>query len=348
MLSSRMSRSELSSHGPAAIIPRATVSLRLVGKEHVAGDLLLDESGVRLVVVERLDQVIAVGPGVAPDAVLVVAVRLGEVDQVHPVPRPALAVMRAGQQAIDQPLVGVGGVVDKKARTSSGSGGRPIRSKESRLIKVLRSASGGLETILAQLGDDEIVDRRPGPASIGLRGSGNLGARDRLEGPPRAFLFPGGLALVGCRRALPREVSRIRRTHLHPAAKIDDHRGGQLLLGGHFGEVFGVSEGAKDQAFLGLAGNHGRACLPSLTHRLARVKPQSALDLLRGSGVAGVAFLDENRTNPGLEETCAGRLSGHDHGSQGEQRSQSDRGLQPETLSSRPSKPQAWFSSIDA
>ena len=42
------------------------------------------------------------------------AVRLGEVDNVHPVPGPALAIARAGQEAIDQPLIGVvAGVVQK-------------------------------------------------------------------------------------------------------------------------------------------------------------------------------------------------------------------------------------------
>ena len=49
-----------------------------------------------------------------PDAILVVAMRLGEVDQVDPVSRPPLAMVRAGQQAIDQPLVGIGGIVTQE------------------------------------------------------------------------------------------------------------------------------------------------------------------------------------------------------------------------------------------
>ena len=114
MLSSRMSRSELSSQGPAARKPRRDGRSRLVGEQDVGGDLLLDEPGVGLVGVERLDQVVAIGPGVGPDPVLVVAVGLGEMGQVHPVPRPPLAVVGAGEQPVDEPFVGVGGGVGQE------------------------------------------------------------------------------------------------------------------------------------------------------------------------------------------------------------------------------------------
>ncbi len=77
-----------------------------VGLEHVAGQLFLDELPIRPVLVERADQIIAIGPGIGPRLVLVVAVRLAVVHDVHPVPRPPLAVMRRGQQPIDQLFVG--------------------------------------------------------------------------------------------------------------------------------------------------------------------------------------------------------------------------------------------------
>ena len=118
-------------------------AVRRAGEEHVAGDLLLHEPRVRLVGVEGADDVIAVGPGVGPRLVLVVAVRLAEVDDIEPVPRPALAVVRA-RRAVDRPASRKrpGELSATKASTSSGVGGRPIRSKYSRRISVRRSASG--------------------------------------------------------------------------------------------------------------------------------------------------------------------------------------------------------------
>ena len=101
--------------------PQGHDPARFAGKEDVGGHLLLDEPGERPVLVEGLDEVIAVGPGISPDAVLVVAMGLGEMDQVHPVPGPALAVMGAGQQAIDQPLVGIGRAVGEEGRDLLGS-----------------------------------------------------------------------------------------------------------------------------------------------------------------------------------------------------------------------------------
>ena len=79
-----------------------------IGKEHVAGDLLLDEPGVGLVGVERTDHIIAIGPGIGPGLVLVVAVRVAVVDDVEPVPGPAFTVSGRGQQPVDEFLVGRG------------------------------------------------------------------------------------------------------------------------------------------------------------------------------------------------------------------------------------------------
>ena len=65
--------------------------LRIVGKQHVPRDLFLHEPAIRLVGVQRLDQVVAIRPGMLANPVLIVAMRLGEVGGVEPVPGPALA-----------------------------------------------------------------------------------------------------------------------------------------------------------------------------------------------------------------------------------------------------------------
>ena len=79
--------------------------LRIVREEHVACDLFLHELRVGLVGVEGGDEVITIWPGVGADAILVVAVRFCEVNCVHPMPRPALAVTRCREQAVHDTLV---------------------------------------------------------------------------------------------------------------------------------------------------------------------------------------------------------------------------------------------------
>ena len=100
-------------------------------RQLVAGKLLADELVVRLVVVERADDVVAVPPGVWLRPVALEAVGLGVADQVEPVPRPALAVVRRGEQAIDDLFVGVGRLrrrrSDRPLRASAA--GRSDRSR---------------------------------------------------------------------------------------------------------------------------------------------------------------------------------------------------------------------------
>ena len=115
-------------------------SRRGVG-EQVAGDLLDGELVERQVVVHRRDHPVAPGPHRARGVGLV-AVGVGVAGGVEPVERHALAVARRGQQAIHDLLVGVGRLSARKASTSAGVGGRPVRSSVTRRISVRWSASG--------------------------------------------------------------------------------------------------------------------------------------------------------------------------------------------------------------
>ena len=72
------------------------------GEKRVASDLLLHETRVRFVFVEGANDVVAVRPCVRALLVLVVAVRVAVVDDIEPVPRPALAVARAGEELVHQ------------------------------------------------------------------------------------------------------------------------------------------------------------------------------------------------------------------------------------------------------
>ncbi len=86
----------------------------VIGGGLVAGELLADETIVRLVAIEGMDDVIAITPGVRPIFVQAKTVRLGIAGQVEPVPAPAFAVARAGKQTVHQPVVGIGSSVGEK------------------------------------------------------------------------------------------------------------------------------------------------------------------------------------------------------------------------------------------
>jgi len=62
------------------------------GEQRVTRDLLLDEARVGFVFVQRADDVVAVRPGVRPWLVFVVAVGVGVMDDIQPMPRPVLSV----------------------------------------------------------------------------------------------------------------------------------------------------------------------------------------------------------------------------------------------------------------
>ena len=79
--------------------------------EFVAGDLLADELVEGFVGVEGLDDVIAVAPGVGLDAVALEGVGFCESDDVEPVAAPFFAVLRRGEEAVDDAFEGVGGIV---------------------------------------------------------------------------------------------------------------------------------------------------------------------------------------------------------------------------------------------
>ena len=114
-----------------------------------------------------VDQVVAIGPGIGPDPILVVAMSLGEMNQIHPVPRPALAIMRTGEQAIDQPFIGVGRSI---ARGTGDLLGSRRQADQVEREPADQGAAVGLgrrlEILFLELGEDEGVDRVPGPCGI--------------------------------------------------------------------------------------------------------------------------------------------------------------------------------------
>ena len=80
--------------------------VRVLRVNLVARQLLAYEQVVRLVVVESLDHVIAVAPHRRPIEIALVSARVGIVRQIEPMTPPALAVVRRGQQLVDELIPG--------------------------------------------------------------------------------------------------------------------------------------------------------------------------------------------------------------------------------------------------
>ena len=111
-------------------------------RHQVAGQLLARELVERLVVAERAQHVVAIGPG-GEGVVAVEAAGVGVAHDVEPVHGLLLGVARRGQQAVDQLLVGVRRRVFQEGVDLFGRwAASPVRSSETRRISVRRSASG--------------------------------------------------------------------------------------------------------------------------------------------------------------------------------------------------------------
>ncbi len=89
--------------GAQAQEPRGDHRLVGLGRDFIARQLLFHKSVIRLVGVERVDEVIAVAIHLGAVHIELVAAGVGIPHQIHPVPRPAFAVVRRGQQCVDQP-----------------------------------------------------------------------------------------------------------------------------------------------------------------------------------------------------------------------------------------------------
>ena len=253
MLSSRISRSELSSQGPAASIPWAIASRGSSGNMRVGRHLLVNEAGIGRVAVERVDQVIAIRPGIGPDPILVVPVRLGEMHQVHPVTSPALAIMRTGEQSVDEPFVSVRRLIREELGDFLASGRQAEQIKREPADQGAAVRFGGwLEMLFLEPGEDERIDRVPGPVRHRRINERDACIHDWFERPPIAAAgwLAGGAGFV-CGA-----LAGIRRTHDDPLAEVGDNRRRQLGLGRHRLDAIGGGDRLIKQAGLQVAGHN--------------------------------------------------------------------------------------------
>ena len=76
------------------------------GRWNIAGDLVADELVVGQVGVEGLDDVVAVRPGIGSLGVDLKAMGVGVAHDIEPVLGPAFAMVRRGEQAVNEALQG--------------------------------------------------------------------------------------------------------------------------------------------------------------------------------------------------------------------------------------------------
>jgi hypothetical protein len=132
--------------------------------------LLLDETRVRLICIERANHVIAIGPGVSAGLVFVIAVRFAVVGDVEPVASPTLAVSRRGEQPVDEVFIGLGRGISGKGFHFSGGGRQSVQVVSQAADQGAPVGFGGRrESFVAQFREHERVDRRLDPWVVKIR-----------------------------------------------------------------------------------------------------------------------------------------------------------------------------------
>ena len=293
----------------AAAVARGHDLLEGGVREEVAADLFDRELVEGLVRLERAQHPIAVGVDVA-GVVDVDAVRVGVAHRVEPVAGHLLGMLIGLEQAFDGLREGVGRAVGEEGL------GLLRRRRQAGQVEVEAAEQAGLvlrgvrlEALLGELGDDERIEGRLGPAG-GVRGRGGADRGD--EGPVllvlRALRDPatqhrefGGL----------HRLVRLRRRHDFVGILLQDAR--------DEGRLIRVALDDDDVAALG-----GREGV------LRSVEAQSRLAGARVRSVAVVAILRQDRLDVPVEGDAVGGHEGERR--QGEQEGagrHEDQGVRP-------------------
>ena len=280
----------------------------LVGRlaELIAGDLFPDELVIRLVVVERLDDVVSIAPRVGTVAVVLEAARVCIARDIEPVAPPPLAVVRRGEQPIDEPLPGTARrVVEERVRLLEG--GRKANQIEIRAAQK-RPALGpgsGADALVPSLLLEETVDR---VVRAELRKDGDLGRGRKPERPVLACVrrqrgvFERGERIGGSRRAALVPV----RAFVDPGSDGVDLRGRQCLAFHRHRRLVESRHGAVEPAPIGAAGNDGRTAVPAFERGGATTKVEPGQ--LDGFSVTVPAAPRHDRSDVSRERDARPRL----------------------------------------
>ena len=272
---------------PVAEVAEGRERVGVAGEEFVAGELLLHEAVVGLVLVEGLDDVIAVAPGGRAEVVDAVAVAVGVAHEVEPRARHPLTVGRGGEQAVDELIVGRRVLVLDEGSDLFGRGRQTgqVEGDAADEHGALGFA-GGREAFLGETGLEEAVDRMRGGAG------GKFRALDRLIGPPGLLLRTDGAGQVAAGGDDLRPALRPGGAGFHPRLQQGDFVLGEAVsLRGHHHIRVGRQDVLEEQAGVGVAGDEGRAGVATGGQAGEAVHDQAAFVLARGVAVALEAAL---------------------------------------------------------
>ena len=284
----------------AALVVRHHVAMEAGGnllvdgriRQQVAGELLDGELIEGFVVVERLDHPVAPQMHL-PEAIEVIAAGIGVARLIQPRQREPFAIMRRGEEALDQLPVGVRAFIRDEVvhgRHRRRQAGQVEREPANERVAV--GFGIGLEPFLFQRTEDEAIHVIARPLLVlHFRRSGTF------------------------RRDIRPMLRPLRALH-DPAAQQVHLRGGQLLarLGGrHVVVVFRREcDDGEQAALLRLACDEGKpAGIKFLERVFLQVQAQAGLAFVLVRAVAGVAVLGKDGADvaPEIDRQRSGRCS---------------------------------------
>ena len=222
---------------------------------------------------------------------------------------PSLAVVRRGQQAIDEVLVGVRRpIVHERLHLFERrlvAEQIDVGARHERAFVGLRR---GLELLLGELGEHEVVDL-VGRSPCDAISFGAATRLHRLEGPPLASVFERH-ALVLDEAVARRRCgdARVDRAARNPLREVRQQRVRKLAGGRHLDERVFVAQRLHQKALGRFARHHHRTGHAALEQAFLGVEDQIALRRDHRRAVALVAALDEHRPNLRFEELDLRRL----------------------------------------
>ena len=296
-------------------------------RQTVGGELLDDELVVRLIGIERVDDVVAIGPGSIEGldgAITLQALRVRITGGIEPVASPALAVVGRSEQTVDSALDdsiqgaaslafpgshivhGEGSVVIAGEGVDFDARGRQADQVIGKTAEERFTVRGGagLEALLIELREQEGVDFVLAPGGVAELGRHGDFA-DRLEGPVAARLVgkTGEFVATG--------TGGSRRTHLDPLLKGRDLRVGKLgaLLARRHRKIgIRLMDGNDQHGFLDIAGYDCRTEIATCQQARTRVHDQAALGDALLFRVTFVTAFGEDWSDVLLEKFQASRV----------------------------------------
>ena len=257
--------------------------------KQITSNLLTDKLVIRLVLVQSVNDVVAIAPRIRVGQVAGGAGRFPEASDIEPVPAPPLAEGSRLQQAINDQFVGLRRGVVQERPLFFRSWGKPCQvvrdpPQQARPVGI---RYGG-QVFALKFRENKAVHIAAGP-----RGVSHFGDSDRLERLPRPVRLPQlvvlGIILQQVRRDFQAGPSS---TVLHPLRQDRDLAVLQLELWRHLELLVRVADRLEQNALLDVAGDDSWTATTALQEPVAVIDSQPARCLVVG-GVAVVTLAHE-------------------------------------------------------